>query len=111
MEIGTLYASMCASKDVATYGTLCALASFDRNGLRELVLDNKKSAFRAHLEAAAEVREVVNDFYNSKYTSCFATLDSMRDVLALDIHLGAHVETLYKQIRERALIQYVEPYI
>ena len=110
-EIGTSYASVCAAKDVATYGTLCALASFDRKDLRELILDNKKSAFRAHLEAASDVREVVQDFYNSKYTSCFTALDAMRDALALDLHLGSHVDALYKQIRERAFIQYVEPYI
>jgi len=110
-EIATSYASVCSAKDVATYGTLCALASFDRKDLRELILDNKKSAFRAHLEAASDVREMVQDFYNSKYTSCFTALESMRDALALDLHLGSHVDTLYKKIRERALIQYVEPYI
>ena len=96
---------------MATYGTLCALASFNREELRDLVLNNQKGAFRAHLETASDIREVVNDFYNSKYTSCFATLDGMREALTLDIHLGAHIDALYKRIRDRALIQYVEPYV
>ena len=111
VEIGTHYANVCAARDVATYGTLCALASFNREELRDLVLNNQKGAFRAHLETASDIREVVNDFYNSKYTSCFATLDGMREALTLDIHLGAHIDALYKRIRDRALIQYVEPYV
>ena len=74
-------------------------------------MNNQKGAFRAHLETASDIREVVNDFYNSKYTSCFATLDGMREALTLDIHLGAHIDALYKRIRDRALIQYVEPYV
>jgi COP9 signalosome complex subunit 1 len=111
VEIGTHYANVCSAKDVATYGTLCAIASFNRQELRDLILNNQKGAFRAHLEAASDVREVVNDFYNSKYTSCFITLDGMRDSLALDIHLGKRADALYKCIRDRALIQYVEPYV
>ena len=35
----------------------------------------------------------------------------MRSTLALDIHLGAHIGALYECIRDRALIQYVKPYV
>jgi len=111
LEIGTSYANVCSARDVALYGTLCALATFNRTELLDLVLNNKKSAFRAHLEAASDVREVVNNFYDSKYTTCFAALDGMRLLLTHDLHLREHVAGLYKRIRERALIQYCQPYI
>lgn len=111
VEIGTTFANVCTAKDVATYGTLCALASFDREELRSVLSNTRTGAFRAHLEAAADLREVLHNFYNSKYTACFSTLDNVRSTLALDIHLGAHIDALYECIRDRALIQYVKPYV
>ena len=110
-EVGTSYASVCSARDVATYGALCALASFDRQSLQSLVLENNKGAFRAHLEAASDIREVVNDFYNARYTSCFSTLNAMRRTLELDLHLGQHIDELYRLVRERAMIQYTVPYV
>lgn len=38
-------------------------------------------------------------------------LDDMRDNLLLDIYLAPHVNKLYTQIRNRALIQYFSPYL
>ena len=111
VEIGTTFANVCAAKDVAPYGTLCALASFDREELRSVLSNTRTGAFRAHLEAAADLREVLHNFYNSKYTACFSTLDNVRSTLALDIHLGAHIDALYECIRDRAQIQYVKPYV
>ena len=111
VEIGTTFANVCAAKDVATYGTLCALASFDREELRSVLSNTRTGAFRAHLEAAADLREVLHNFYNSKYTGVLFHLDNVRSTLALDIHLGAHIDALYECIRDRALIQYVKPYV
>ena len=111
IEVGTSYASVCSARDVATYGALCALASFDRQSLQSLVLGKNKGAFRAHLEAASDIREVVHDFYNARYTSCFSALNAMQPTLQLDLHLGQHIDELYELIRERALIQYTVPYL
>jgi len=111
IEVGTSYASVCSARDVATYGALCALASFDRQSLQNLVLGKYNRAFRAHLEAASDIREVVHDFYNARYTSCFSALNAMQPTLQLDLHLGQHIDELYELIRERALIQYTVPYL
>ena len=51
-----------------TSGTLCALASFDRAELKAKVLDNAN--FRTFLELVPEVRELIHDFYHSRYASC-----------------------------------------
>eukprot|EP00227_Mantoniella_beaufortii_P016540 CAMPEP_0197578268 /NCGR_PEP_ID=MMETSP1326-20131121/2559_1 /TAXON_ID=1155430 /ORGANISM="Genus nov. species nov., Strain RCC2288" /LENGTH=421 /DNA_ID=CAMNT_0043141437 /DNA_START=178 /DNA_END=1439 /DNA_ORIENTATION=- len=108
VELEDSYSEVISPQDVATYGGLCALASLDRKELKERVLDN--ITFRAALEVVPEVRELINDFYASRYPSCLACLEKMKPALALDIHLHDHVESLYEQIRHRALIQYTTPY-
>ncbi|KAH1256163.1 COP9 signalosome complex subunit 1 [Glycine max] len=73
------------------------------------VIDN--SNFRNFLELVPEVRELINDFYSSHYASCLEYLGNLKANLLLDIHLHDHVETLYDQIRHKALIQYTLPFV
>ncbi|KAM7277337.1 hypothetical protein ACFE04_019203 [Oxalis oulophora] len=108
-ELGNSYNEVIASQDVATYGGLCALASFDRTELKNKVIDNVN--FRNFLELVPEVRELINDFYSSRYASCLEYLENLKANLLLDIHLHEHVETLYDQIRNKALIQYTHPFV
>jgi COP9 signalosome complex subunit 1 len=108
-ELGNNYSEVIASQDVATYGGLCALASFDRTELKNKVVDNIN--FRNFLELVPEVRELIHDFYASHYASCLDYLGSLKANLLLDIHLHDHVETLYDQIRNKALIQYTIPFV
>ncbi|CAN8254067.1 unnamed protein product [Cochlearia groenlandica] len=108
-ELGNSYNEVIAPQDVATYGGLCALASFDRSELKAKVIDNIN--FRDFLELVPEVRELINDFYSSRYASCLEYLESLKANLLLDIHLHDHVDTLYEQIRKKALIQYTLPFV
>lgn len=108
-ELGNTYTEVIAPQDVATYGGLCALASFDRAELKSKVIDNIN--FRNFLELVPEVRELIHDFYASRYASCLGYLQKLKTNLLLDIHLYDHVETLYEQIRHKALIQYTNPFI
>ncbi|XP_010523727.1 PREDICTED: COP9 signalosome complex subunit 1 [Tarenaya hassleriana] len=108
-ELGNSYNEVIAPQDVATYGGLCALASFDRSELKQKVIDNIN--FRNFLELVPEVRELINDFYSSRYASCLEYLENLKANLLLDIHLHDHVETLYDQIRKKALVQYTLPFV
>ncbi|XP_058104811.1 COP9 signalosome complex subunit 1 [Magnolia sinica] len=108
-ELGNNYTEVIAPQDVATYGGLCALASFDRTELKNKVIDNIN--FRNFLELVPEVRELIHDFYASRYASCLEYLENLKANLLLDIHLYDHVETLYNQIRHKAIIQYTHPFI
>ncbi|CAI0470619.1 unnamed protein product [Linum tenue] len=108
-ELGNSYNEVIAPQDVATYGGLCALASFDRSELKNKVIDNL--AFRNFLELVPEVRELINDFYSSRYASCLEYLANLKTNLLLDVHLHDHVEKLYDQIRNKALIQYTHPFV
>ncbi|KGN56548.1 COP9 signalosome complex subunit 1 [Cucumis sativus] len=108
-ELGNHYNEVIAPQDVATYGGLCALATFDRSELKSKVIDNVN--FRNFLELVPVVRELINDFYSSHYASCLDYLGNLKPNLLLDIHLHDHVETLYDQIRHKALIQYTLPFV
>jgi len=98
-----------APQDVAIYGGLCALSSFDRSELKKKVIDN--GVFRNFLELVPEMRELINDFYSSRYASCLNHLEKLRPEIHLDIHLHDHAESLYQKIRNKALIQYFSPFI
>eukprot|EP01113_Clastostelium_recurvatum_P018008 TRINITY_DN2124_c0_g1_i1.p1 TRINITY_DN2124_c0_g1~~TRINITY_DN2124_c0_g1_i1.p1 ORF type:complete len:436 (+),score=129.42 TRINITY_DN2124_c0_g1_i1:32-1339(+) len=104
----TAWNDVIAPQDIATYGALMALASFDRQELKKKVLDN--AVFRNYLELTPELRELLNDFYDSKYTSMLRHLENIRSDVQLDLHLGPHVSSLYEKIRSKALIQYFTPF-
>uniref|UniRef100_A0A7N6B032 COP9 signalosome complex subunit 1 n=1 Tax=Anabas testudineus TaxID=64144 RepID=A0A7N6B032_ANATE len=95
--------------NVAVYGGLCALATFDRQELQRNVISS--SSFKLFLELEPQIRDIIFKFYESKYASCLKLLDEMKDNLLLDMYLAPHVKTLYSQIRNRALIQYFSPYV
>jgi len=52
-EMGTQYHDVLSAQDVAVYGGLCALASFDRCELRHHVINNV--SFRDYMEVNPEV--------------------------------------------------------
>jgi len=95
--------------NVAMYGGLTALATFDRTELFKQVLSS--SQFKLFLELEPTLREVIHCFYESKYGSCLKLLDDMKDNLLLDVYLAPHVPTLFSMIRNRGLVQYFSPYI
>ncbi|CAK9252964.1 unnamed protein product, partial [Sphagnum jensenii] len=103
------YGEMLSANNVAIYGGLCALASFDRNELQKNIISN--SAFKLFLELEPQLRDAITKFHDSKYANCLSILDELRDNLLLDIYLAQHVCVLYSHIRNRALIQYFSPYL
>ncbi|KPI97409.1 COP9 signalosome complex subunit 1 [Papilio xuthus] len=103
------YSELLSSNNVAVYGGLCALATFDRSELQKQVIVS--SSFKLFLELEPQLRDIVFKFYESKYASCLRLLDEIRDNLLLDMYLAPHLNSLYMQIRNRALIQYFSPYL
>ncbi|KAI3850136.1 hypothetical protein MKW92_036055 [Papaver armeniacum] len=99
-ELGNQYTEVIASQDVATYGGLCALTSFNKTELKNKVINN--IIFGNFLEQVPELKEVLNNFYSSSCDSCLQHLENMKASALLDIHLHDHVETLYTGIRRRA---------
>lgn len=100
---------MLSANNVAVYGGLCALATFDRHELQKNVIFS--SSFKLFLELEPQLRDIIFKFYESKYASCLKLLDEIKDNLLLDMYIAPHVNVLYTLIRNRALIQYFSPYL
>lgn len=103
------FPDMISCNNIAIYGGLCALATFDRQELQKNVISS--TSFKLFLELETQIRDIVFKFYESKYAQCLKLLNDMRENLLLDIYLAPHVNKLYTQIRNRALIQYFSPYM
>lgn len=103
------FPELLSPSNVAMYGGLCALATFDRHELQKNVIFS--SSFKLFLELEPQLRDIIFKFYESKYACCLKLLDEIKDNLLLDMYIAPHVNTLYTQIRNRALIQYFSPYL
>ncbi|CAG8434588.1 10915_t:CDS:2 [Funneliformis caledonium] len=103
------YSEVISPNDIAVYGGLCALASFDRSELKSKVIDNTE--FKQFLELEPHIRELIHGFYNSKYSVVLDILDKWKNDYLLDLHLHSHVENLYDNIRKKALVQYFSPFL
>ena len=103
------FPELMSANNIAMYGGLCALATFDRLELQTNVIFN--SSFKLFLELEPQLRDIIFKFYGSKYASCLKLLDEIKDNLLLDMYIAPHVNVLYTQIRNRALIQYFSPYL
>lgn len=103
------FPEMLSANNIAMYGGLCALATFDRPEIQRNVIAS--SSFKLFLELEPQLRDIIFKFYESQYASCLKLLDEIRDNLLLDMYIAPHVLPLYTQIRHRALIQYFSPYL
>jgi len=108
-DISGRFTDLVAAQDVAIYGGLSALATFERTDLKKKVIDNAQ--FKNFLELVPRVRDCIHDFYQSKYASCLNYLEELKPELQLDLHLHDHVNSLYAKIRSKALVQYFSPFI
>ncbi|KAF9395246.1 COP9 signalosome complex subunit 1 [Podila verticillata] len=103
------YSDVISPNDIAVYGGLCALATFPRTELKTRVIDNV--GFRQYLDLEPHIRDLIQGFYNSNYTVCLEIMDKWRNDYLLDIHLHSHIETLYTNIRRKALVQFASPFL
>lgn len=94
--------------DVAIYGALCALASFDRSQLQSRVLEHK--TFRNFLELEPHLRRAITFFIASKYSACLSILEAWKTDYLLDIHLAPCFSSILERVRRKAIQQYFVPY-
>ena len=105
--------------NVAIYGGLTALATFDRTELLKQVVSKQNrvfclshnfkylpkvissTQFKLFLELEPQLREVLQCFYDSRYGHCLKLLEDMKDNLLLDLYLAPHIQTLFSMIRFR----------
>jgi COP9 signalosome complex subunit 1 len=70
------YHHILSANDVALYGGLCALATFNRQDLKKKVLDNPD--FKQFLELEPHIREMTMAFYRAQYARCLNLLDEWK---------------------------------
>lgn len=97
-----------SANDIAIYGGLCALVTFDRKKLQQQVLNNAN--FKNFLVLEPSLHELLHAFYQSKYSVCFDLLEKYRSLLKLDMYLASHIDQLIQLVREKAMVQYCIPY-
>jgi len=102
------YKEVVSANDVTHYACLCALASFSRRELYQ-VLENE--SFRRMLDLEPAWIDIIQGYQSSKYAECFKKLEAMKNDMLLDIYMAKHFKKLEVKIRDRALIQYVRPFV
>lgn len=95
-------------QDIAIIGGLCALASYDRKELKTQVLQNE--SYKNFLELVPSMRELLSDFYESKYSSFVANLEKIKPEIFYDVYFYEHAKSIFEKIRSKALIQYCSPF-
>jgi COP9 signalosome complex subunit 1 len=109
LDLGSSFSDVLSAGDVATYGTLCALATMGRSEVSSRVVN--AATFRDLLnQAPEEVRDAANDFFSSRYGTALMALERLRPVLMLDPYLADHVQPLLAAVRAQAVTQYTKPF-
>ena len=77
-DIHGTYTDAVTGRDVALYGSICALASFNRKELKELVINNAE--FKKILEQSAPTtwKIILQQFYNSNYAKVFEMMEQLK---------------------------------
>ena len=119
-----------APGDIAIYGTLCALATFQRSTIKSKILEN--SIFGSYIEQEPYMRELIEAYMNSNFKVvlellsrysvrlfcyCFPFSLLRRFVVfvfqtrhSIDVHLSPHVHDLMNLIRNWAVVLYFQPF-
>jgi COP9 signalosome complex subunit 1 len=105
----TSFSNIVSLEDIALYGSLCSLASFERNELDSVVLRDDR--FRDVLDMYPKYKNMLIAFHESKYELGFQYLSSLNIKCANDIHLSLHYIILKNDIRCRVILQYFKPYL
>jgi COP9 signalosome complex subunit 1 len=115
-----------APGDIAIYGTLCALATFQRSAIKSKILEN--SVFGSYMEQEPYMRELIEAYMNSNFkvvlellsrysvrSFCYSCLTSSLCFVFqtrhyIDVHLSTHVHDLMDLIRNWAVVLYFQPF-
>ena len=91
-------------EDIALYGTLCGLASLEREQLQSL-LDTP-----GFLDLLPKLQDALQFYCRADHPACLRTLYQLYPMLELDMILAPHLEALFENILHRLCIEYLKPY-
>lgn len=97
--------NLAAPEDVALYSSLLALATLERDQLSHY-LEEQPTV----LELVPTVRDALRHYVRAEYKQCLAVLQG-EQLLSYDVFLHAHSQTLLQLVRNRAHVDYLQPYV
>eukprot|EP00428_Durinskia_dybowskii_P079647 CAMPEP_0170442566 /NCGR_PEP_ID=MMETSP0117_2-20130122/47492_1 /TAXON_ID=400756 /ORGANISM="Durinskia baltica, Strain CSIRO CS-38" /LENGTH=429 /DNA_ID=CAMNT_0010703175 /DNA_START=268 /DNA_END=1557 /DNA_ORIENTATION=+ len=107
--LGNQFNTTISEEDIAMYGSILAIATFERADLRSRLIENKPF-INTYLNLAPDFKALAMAFYSGDYPSAIQKLKEVQPRLLCDIHLNSHVKSLMLKIDERMLLQYFSPY-
>ncbi|KAJ3498717.1 hypothetical protein NLJ89_g10181 [Agrocybe chaxingu] len=107
-DLGDWIGKLISPADIAIYGTLCALATFQRSAVKSRILEN--SLFGVYIEQEPYVRELIESYMNSNFKNVLELLERYSTRHYADIHLSPHVGELTNSIRNWAVVLYFQPF-
>jgi COP9 signalosome complex subunit 1 len=97
-----------STQDLAIYVTLCSLATFNRNNIRKLLLDNRE--YKSILDTVPMTRILLNEYLEGKYSSVLEKLNSFENILFNDYFFSKHVKKIIELIRNHLVITFLTPF-
>ena len=97
-----------APEDIAIYAVVCSLASFGRKYFKEKILENYE--FKNYLDLVPDIRTLSQSYVSGQYALFFSSLETLRTLLVIDIHISNHIDSLFLLIKENCFSQYLTPY-
>lgn len=107
-DLGDWIGKLVAPGDIAIFGTLCALASLPRSSIKSRLLQS--DAFLIYIEYEPYVRELLEAYMNSKFSTVLELLERYSTRHHVDIYLSSHMKVLMDLIRSHALVLYFQPF-
>lgn len=99
---------LATTSDIVVYTTLCALASLDRQQLKDRVIDNLE--LRSLMETDPQLRQILIFFRENRYRQVFQYLQDCLPIYQTDLYLAEQIDRLMMLIQERAIVQYFSPF-
>lgn len=107
IKFTTQFRSVLSAEDVALYGGLLGLITLNRSQIESML---EIEAWRERLELYPSLQEGIRCYMKAEYGKSLHLIQSIRDVMELDIFLYPHVDTLWTMMREKCIVQYFQPY-
>lgn len=98
-DLGTF----CAPQDVALYASLVGLATLPREELQTILN-------APLMELVPKMKECLGLFCLAEYQEAISILLELQPILALDMLLAPHLTTLIREIRNKAMMEYLKPF-
>ena len=107
-EVLGQFSEFIADRDIVIYAGLCALASFEREDLRQKFL--KLANFKVFLDLYPAIEQTVEAVLACNYSEAVALLDQVFAELKFDYFLAPVIVDLKEEIRTKLIQQFIYPF-